>query len=193
VAPGGRIRDGVTATCAASIGFRMTSRCSASTLATWRSTPSSFRPASWSCSRRSRVTAWMSTPPGVPAARRTSWRTTPARTSASLPRLWRGTAGCPCARHPFPMPTTGAEVMWNMKMRYRGVGFDMSKTVSGFRRATRAAVGCAPPPTGSCTPRGAEGQCAVLVVRPPGSGHLLQLQRARRPGRPGRRGHHQGR
>lgn len=33
---------------------------------------------------------------------------------------------------PFPMPTTGAEVMWNMKMRYRGVGFDMSKTVSGI-------------------------------------------------------------
>ncbi|MDU9393937.1 DUF1329 domain-containing protein [Pseudomonas sp. zfem002] len=33
---------------------------------------------------------------------------------------------------PFPMPTTGAEVMWNMKMRYRGVGFDMSKTVSGL-------------------------------------------------------------
>ena len=33
---------------------------------------------------------------------------------------------------PFPQPTTGAEVMWNMKMRYRGVGFDMSKTVSGI-------------------------------------------------------------
>lgn len=33
---------------------------------------------------------------------------------------------------PFPMPSTGAEVMWNMKMRYRGVGFDMSKTVSGI-------------------------------------------------------------
>ncbi|MCO8260024.1 MAG: DUF1329 domain-containing protein [Pseudomonas asiatica] len=33
---------------------------------------------------------------------------------------------------PFPMPTTGAEVMWNMKMRYRGVGFDMAKTVSGI-------------------------------------------------------------
>jgi hypothetical protein len=33
---------------------------------------------------------------------------------------------------PFPLPTTGAEVMWNMKMRYRGVGFDMSKTVSGL-------------------------------------------------------------
>ncbi len=33
---------------------------------------------------------------------------------------------------PFPQPTTGAEVMWNMKMRYRGVGFDMSKTVSGL-------------------------------------------------------------
>ncbi|MDH4582847.1 DUF1329 domain-containing protein [Pseudomonas sp. BN415] len=33
---------------------------------------------------------------------------------------------------PFPMPTTGAEVMWNMKMRYRGVGFHMTKTVSGI-------------------------------------------------------------
>ncbi|MCG8291370.1 DUF1329 domain-containing protein [Pseudomonas entomophila] len=37
---------------------------------------------------------------------------------------------------PFPMPTTGAEVMWNMKMRYRGVGFDMSKTVSGLSPRT---------------------------------------------------------
>ncbi|MCO8312939.1 DUF1329 domain-containing protein [Pseudomonas mandelii] len=33
---------------------------------------------------------------------------------------------------PFPLPSTGAEVMWNMKMRYRGVGFEMSKTVSGL-------------------------------------------------------------
>lgn len=33
---------------------------------------------------------------------------------------------------PFPMPSTGAEVMWNMKMRYRGVGFHMTKTVSGI-------------------------------------------------------------
>ncbi|WCD77904.1 DUF1329 domain-containing protein [Pseudomonas sp. TUM22785] len=33
---------------------------------------------------------------------------------------------------PFPMPSTGAEVMWNMKMRYRGVGFDMARTVSGL-------------------------------------------------------------
>ncbi|WP_237881918.1 DUF1329 domain-containing protein [Pseudomonas sp. PGPR40] len=33
---------------------------------------------------------------------------------------------------PFPLPTTGAEVMWNMKMRYRGVGFDMSKNASGI-------------------------------------------------------------
>lgn len=32
---------------------------------------------------------------------------------------------------PFPMPTTGAEVMWNVKMRYRGVGFDMSRNASG--------------------------------------------------------------
>lgn len=32
---------------------------------------------------------------------------------------------------PFAMPTRGAEVIWNMKMRYRGVGFVMSKTVSG--------------------------------------------------------------
>ncbi|MDG4275176.1 DUF1329 domain-containing protein [Pseudomonas aeruginosa] len=33
---------------------------------------------------------------------------------------------------PFPLPTTGAEVMWNSKMRYRGVGFHMAKTVSGI-------------------------------------------------------------
>lgn len=33
---------------------------------------------------------------------------------------------------PFPMPSNGAEVMWNMKMRYRGVGFDMAKTASGI-------------------------------------------------------------
>ncbi|MDC7827428.1 DUF1329 domain-containing protein [Pseudomonas sp. BLCC-B13] len=26
---------------------------------------------------------------------------------------------------PFPMPTTGAEAMWNMKMRYRGLGLEM--------------------------------------------------------------------
>ncbi|SDI45864.1 MULTISPECIES: DUF1329 domain-containing protein [Pseudomonas] len=33
---------------------------------------------------------------------------------------------------PFPMPTTGAEVMWNMKMRYRGVGFSMPKDTAGI-------------------------------------------------------------
>ncbi|MNF30949.1 hypothetical protein D3C85_545990 [compost metagenome] len=33
---------------------------------------------------------------------------------------------------PFPMPSTGAEVMWNMKMRYRGVGVDIPKTISGI-------------------------------------------------------------
>ncbi|WP_172152416.1 DUF1329 domain-containing protein [Pseudomonas tumuqii] len=33
---------------------------------------------------------------------------------------------------PFPMPTTGAQVMWNMKMHYRGVGFVMAKTISGI-------------------------------------------------------------
>lgn len=33
---------------------------------------------------------------------------------------------------PFPMPTTGAEVMWNMKMRYRGVGVDIPKTIAGI-------------------------------------------------------------
>lgn len=33
---------------------------------------------------------------------------------------------------PFPMPTTGAEVMWNMKMRYRGVGLDIPKTIAGI-------------------------------------------------------------
>lgn len=33
---------------------------------------------------------------------------------------------------PFPMPTTGAEVMWNMKMHYRGVGFHMTNTISAI-------------------------------------------------------------
>jgi hypothetical protein len=33
---------------------------------------------------------------------------------------------------PFPMPTTGAEVMWNMKMRYRGVGVDIPKSIAGI-------------------------------------------------------------
>ena len=31
---------------------------------------------------------------------------------------------------PFPMPSTGAEVMWNMKMRYRGVGIDYKATIT---------------------------------------------------------------
>ncbi|HCF9805923.1 DUF1329 domain-containing protein [Pseudomonas aeruginosa] len=33
---------------------------------------------------------------------------------------------------PFPFPTTGAEVMWNMKMRYRGLGFNMPKDAAGI-------------------------------------------------------------
>lgn len=33
---------------------------------------------------------------------------------------------------PFPMPTTGAEVMWNMKMRYRGLGFAMPGDAAGI-------------------------------------------------------------
>lgn len=33
---------------------------------------------------------------------------------------------------PFPMPKTGAEVMWNMKMRYRGVGVEIPRSVSGI-------------------------------------------------------------
>ncbi|WP_043309936.1 DUF1329 domain-containing protein [Pseudomonas sp. ML96] len=32
---------------------------------------------------------------------------------------------------PFPLPTTGVEVMLNMKMRYRGVGVDIPKTIAG--------------------------------------------------------------
>lgn len=31
---------------------------------------------------------------------------------------------------PFPIPTNGAQVMWNMKTRYRGVGLEMSKDVA---------------------------------------------------------------
>lgn len=33
---------------------------------------------------------------------------------------------------PFPMPSNGAEVMWNMKMRYRGVGVEIPKSISGI-------------------------------------------------------------
>ncbi|MHB9798718.1 DUF1329 domain-containing protein [Pseudomonas sp. MT3] len=33
---------------------------------------------------------------------------------------------------PFPMPTTGAEVMWNMKMRYRGLGLEMKGYRTGI-------------------------------------------------------------
>lgn len=33
---------------------------------------------------------------------------------------------------PFPMPSTGAEVMWNMKMRYRGVGVELPRSISGI-------------------------------------------------------------
>lgn len=33
---------------------------------------------------------------------------------------------------PFPMPETGAQAMWNMKMRYRGVGFEMSRNYGGI-------------------------------------------------------------
>ncbi len=32
---------------------------------------------------------------------------------------------------PFPLPATGAEVMWNMKMRYRGLGVEIPRTISG--------------------------------------------------------------
>ncbi|MBV4458409.1 DUF1329 domain-containing protein [Pseudomonas sp. COR58] len=33
---------------------------------------------------------------------------------------------------PFPVPKNGAEVMWNMKMRYRGVGVEIPRSVSGI-------------------------------------------------------------
>ncbi|WP_409265214.1 DUF1329 domain-containing protein [Pseudomonas sp. KCJK8521] len=33
---------------------------------------------------------------------------------------------------PFPLPSTGAEVMWNMKMRYRGLGVEIPKSISGI-------------------------------------------------------------
>jgi len=33
---------------------------------------------------------------------------------------------------PFPMPTTGVEVMVNMKMRYRGVGVDIPRSIAGI-------------------------------------------------------------
>ncbi|WP_085586562.1 MULTISPECIES: DUF1329 domain-containing protein [unclassified Pseudomonas] len=33
---------------------------------------------------------------------------------------------------PFPAPKNGAEVMWNMKMRYRGVGVEIPRSVSGI-------------------------------------------------------------
>ncbi|WCD78242.1 DUF1329 domain-containing protein [Pseudomonas sp. TUM22785] len=33
---------------------------------------------------------------------------------------------------PFPLPSSGAEVMWNMKMRYRGLGVDIPKSISGI-------------------------------------------------------------
>lgn len=58
---------------------------------------------------------------------------------------------------PFPMPTTGAEVMWNMKMHYRGVGFVMSRPSLASRRARPVATGCVPRWTGTCTPRGEKG------------------------------------
>lgn len=32
--------------------------------------------------------------------------------------------------YPFPMPDNGAQVMWNAKMRYRGVGVDFKNTVT---------------------------------------------------------------
>lgn len=33
---------------------------------------------------------------------------------------------------PFPLPSTGAEVMWNMKLRYRGLGVEIPKSISGI-------------------------------------------------------------
>ncbi|MGA4640133.1 DUF1329 domain-containing protein [Stutzerimonas stutzeri] len=33
---------------------------------------------------------------------------------------------------PFPLPESGAEVMWNMKMRYRGLGVEIPKSISGI-------------------------------------------------------------
>lgn len=36
---------------------------------------------------------------------------------------------------PFPMPSTGAEVMWNMKMRYRGVGVEIPGPFPEFLHA----------------------------------------------------------
>lgn len=32
---------------------------------------------------------------------------------------------------PFPMPENGVQAMWNMKMRYRGIAFDMSHNLAG--------------------------------------------------------------
>lgn len=49
---------------------------------------------------------------------------------------------------PFPMPTTGAEVMWNMKLRYRGVGVEIPGAFQVFLLA-RAGNGCASRPTPS--------------------------------------------
>lgn len=32
--------------------------------------------------------------------------------------------------YPFPIPSSGAEAMWNSKLRYRGVGIDFKKTIT---------------------------------------------------------------
>lgn len=85
---------------------------------------------------------------------------------------------------PFPMPSTGAEVMWNMKMRYRGVGVEIPRTISGISPRKGGEWLRQSTDTFFFTPWGEKGECALLVSWPPGECDLLQLPRAGCSGRP---------
>ncbi len=85
---------------------------------------------------------------------------------------------------PFPMPSTGAEVMWNMKMRYRGVGVEIPRTISGISPRKGGGMVTSVDRYLLLHALGEKGECALLVSWPPGECDLLQLPRAGCSGRP---------
>lgn len=181
-----RTRDGATARCEESTGSsRATSRSTASTRTISRNTRASCPPDRSSLFKR------------IPGYRMDVY---PTRRTCSAPdfvventRQNVGFAKLDAAglaldeAHvpgiPFPMPSTGAEVMWNMKMRYRGVGVEIPRTISGIspRKGGNGYVSRQIP---SSSRPGGKRECALLVSWPPGECDLLQLPRAGCSGRP---------
>lgn len=74
---------------------------------------------------------------------------------------------------PFPMPSTGAEVMWNMKMRYRGVGVEIPRTISGISPRKGGGMVTSVDRYLLLHALGEKGECALLVSWPPGECDLF--------------------